>query len=77
MFLHGIGVGLYPYMEFLKEMNQGRREEDGDIGILAVEILCISSRFTSSILPKDQMCQQIRQVLDRHNLHEFVLLSHS
>lgn len=77
LFLHGIGVGLYPYMEFLKELNQGRREEDGRIGILAVEILCISSRLTSPMLPKDEMCSQLREILQRHGFDRFVLVSHS
>jgi len=77
LFLHGIGVGLYPYMEFLKEMNQGRRKEDGDIGILAVEILSISSRLTSPILPRAEMCQQLRDILDHHQYHKFVMVSHS
>jgi len=77
LFLHGIGVGLYPYMEFLKEMNQGRRKEDGDIGILAVEILSISSRLTSPILPRAAMCEQLRDILDHHQYHKFVMVSHS
>ncbi|KAJ9607451.1 hypothetical protein H2200_008524 [Cladophialophora chaetospira] len=77
VFLHGIGVGLYPYMEFLKELNQGRKEEDGKIGILAVEILPISSRLTSPILQKEEMCLQIRAILHRHGFEKFVLVSHS
>lgn len=64
-------------MEFLKEMNQGRKEEDGEIGILAIEILPISSRFTSAMLPREEMCQQIRSILDYHHLPEVVLLTHS
>lgn len=64
-------------MEFLKEMNQGRRSEDGEIGILAVEILPISSRFTSSMLPREDMCEQIRSIMDHHHLPKVVLLTHS
>lgn len=77
LFLHGIGVGLYPYKEFLKEVNQGRCEEGGQVGILAVEILCISSRLTSPMLPKAEMCRQLRDILDQHQFHKFVLVSHS
>ena len=77
LFLHGIGVGLYPYMEFLKEINQGRQEADGKIGVLAVEILCVSSRLTSAMLGKDEMCRQLRCILDRHGFDQFVLVSHS
>ena len=77
VFLHGIGVGLYPYMEFLKELNQGRKEEDGKIGIIAVEILPISSRLTSPVLQKDEMCLQLQAILQRHGFEKFVLVSHS
>jgi hypothetical protein len=77
LFLHGIGVGLYPYMKFLKELNQGRRDEEGKIGILAVEILPISSRITSPLLRKEEMCQQIRVILRHHGFEKFILVSHS
>ena len=77
LFLHGIGVGLWPYMQFLKEVNQGRRDEEGQVGILAVEILSVSSRLTSRIPPKAEMCRQLRTILDQHNFHNFVLVSHS
>ena len=77
LFLHGIGVGLYPYMEFLKELNQGRSREDGDIGIIAVELLSISSRLTSAAPRKEMMCDQLRTILDRHKFEKFVLVSHS
>lgn len=77
LFLHGIGVGLYPYMEFLKELNQGRRAEDGVIGILAVEILSISSRITSPLPRKQEMCRQLRTILQHHGFERYVLVSHS
>lgn len=77
VFLHGIGVGLYPYMEYLKELNQGYREEDGVIGILAVEMLPISSRITSPLPRKQEMCQQLQSILKHHGFQRFVLVSHS
>ena len=77
MFLHGIGVGLYPYMKFLKELNQGRGDGDGTIGILVVEILPISSRITSSLLGREEMCQQLRVILNHHGFERYVLVSHS
>lgn len=77
LFLHGIGVGLYPYMKFLEELNQGRREEDGKIGILAVEILPISSRITAPLLRKEEMCQQLQVILHYHGFEKFILASHS
>jgi hypothetical protein len=77
LFLHGIGVGLYPYMKFLKELNQGRRDEKGKIGILAVEILPISSRITSPLLRKEEMCQQLQVILRHHGFQKFIVVSHS
>ena len=64
-------------MQFLKELNQGHSPSDGDIGIIAVEILSISSRFTVTAPRKDNMCDQIRAILDHHNFDRFVLVSHS
>jgi triacylglycerol esterase/lipase EstA (alpha/beta hydrolase family) len=77
VFFHGIGVGLYQYMQLLKEVNQGRRDEDGKIGILAVEILAISSRITTRVLRKEDMCQQLRSILRHHGFEKFVIVSHS
>lgn len=77
LFIHGIGVGLYPYMQFLKEVNQGRAAEDGEIGILAIEILAVSSRITTPALGREEMCQQLRSILHRHGFDKFVLMSHS
>ncbi|RMZ76871.1 hypothetical protein DV738_g4674, partial [Chaetothyriales sp. CBS 135597] len=78
LFLHGIGVGLFPYMGFLTEINRGRDvKKDGKIGILAVEILPISSRLTSAMFRKDDLCDQLRGVLLRHGFDRFVLMSHS
>ncbi len=77
LFLHGIGVGLYPYMQLLKEVNMGRRAEHGEIGILAVEILPISSRITTPMPRKEDMCQQLRSILCYHGIEEFILISHS
>ena len=77
LFFHGIGVGLYPYTEFLKDLNQGRRPEDGEIGVLAIEILPISSRITAPMPPKEELCRRYRAILDHHGYDKFVLASHS
>ncbi|EXJ89966.1 hypothetical protein A1O3_03033 [Capronia epimyces CBS 606.96] len=77
VFLHGIGVGLYPYMQLLKEVNMGRRDEDGNIGILAVEILSISSRITTPVPRREELCHRLRSILHHHGIDRFVLVSHS
>ncbi|TFY74959.1 hypothetical protein EWM64_g9053, partial [Hericium alpestre] len=49
LFIHGIGIGLWLYLSFLRELV----EQDPDVGILAVEILPVSMRITDPPLPKD------------------------
>ncbi|RFU26628.1 hypothetical protein B7463_g9705, partial [Scytalidium lignicola] len=79
LFIHGIGIGLYPYVNFLAELNVDEQTDgsDGQLGIIAVEIMPISFRITSEALQKDQMCQEIHRILKAHNWEEFVLVSHS
>ena len=72
-----MGVGLYPYINFLRDINRNRRAEDGKIGILAVELLYISSRITVSALGRDAMCEELRKVLCYHGFSKFALISHS
>jgi pimeloyl-ACP methyl ester carboxylesterase len=75
LFLHGIGIGLYPYGNFLAELRQN--DIDGDVGIIAVEIMPISFRITGEAFAKDVLCKQIHAILDHHGFDEFVLVSHS
>ncbi|GAM85495.1 hypothetical protein ANO11243_035020 [Dothideomycetidae sp. 11243] len=76
LFLHGIGVGLYPYVDFLADIN-GKAGKNGRVGIIAVEMMPISSRLTGTVLPKDQMCEEIEKILDYHGWKKVVLVSHS
>jgi hypothetical protein len=61
LFIHGIGIGLYPYVDFLAELNVGDETDglDGELGIIAVEIMPVSFRITSEALQKDEMCHEI------------------
>lgn len=82
LFIHGIGIGLYPYIEFLSDINSSSRDraeddDDGHIGILAVEIMPISFRIPHSMLDKDALCIQLRQIVAVHSYDRFVLVSHS
>ena len=79
LFIHGIGIGLYPYVNFLSQINGSdtERDEDGDIGIIAIEIMPVSFRITGAALEKDQMCFEILQILRHHGWHECILASHS
>ena len=78
LFIHGIGIGLYPYANFLRELNNGGGEGyDGDVGIIALEIMPISSRITRSALEKDVMVREIQTIVRHHGWTKFVLVSHS
>lgn len=76
VFLHGIGIGLWPYVNFLAALNsQGK--DDGEVGIIAVEILPVSFRITHSALGREEMCRQIHTILIHHGFEKFVLVTHS
>jgi pimeloyl-ACP methyl ester carboxylesterase len=81
LFIHGIGIGLHPYINFLSEINSFANDQsngrDADVGILAVEIMPISFRITYGALNKDEICAELRQILTRHNYDRLVLVSHS
>ncbi|KAK3628061.1 hypothetical protein LTR56_008679 [Elasticomyces elasticus] len=81
LFIHGIGVGLYPYVEFFHELNMaqnsGRSDKDGEVGILIVEILQTSSRLTHDILTRNDFLKQITMILDANDYTRFTLVSHS
>lgn len=78
LFIHGIGIGLYPYVNFLKRINQlHKKNEDGEIGVIAIEIMPVSFRITGEALAKDEMCDEIARILQRHGWDRFVLASHS
>ncbi|KAI1802999.1 hypothetical protein F4811DRAFT_362188 [Daldinia bambusicola] len=79
VFLHGIGIGLYPYVPFLDRLNSKSEERDaeGQIGIIAVEVLPISFRITVAPLGRTEFLEQIATILDAHGWDRFVLASHS
>ncbi|OJA13591.1 hypothetical protein AZE42_02725 [Rhizopogon vesiculosus] len=73
LFLHGIGIGLYPYMPFFEEFNALHP----DIGILAIEFLSISMHITSPPFSSTEICTAISQILDDLGLGRVVVFSHS
>ncbi|KAI9666887.1 MAG: hypothetical protein M1831_001392 [Alyxoria varia] len=79
LFIHGIGVGLYPYTDFLRELYTGRdaKVDSAEIGIVALEIMPVSSRITHPALAKDTMVQEIRAIALHHGWSRFVLVAHS
>ncbi|KAH7070000.1 hypothetical protein BKA63DRAFT_93011 [Paraphoma chrysanthemicola] len=79
LFIHGIGIGLYPYIKFLKDINKfdPQAGDDGEIGIIAVELMPVSFRITSPILHSKELSRQINIILERHGFDKVVLASHS
>ncbi len=80
VFIHGIGIGLYPYVNFLAELdsclNKGRSGED-QVGIIATEIMPVSFRITHTAMGKDEMCEEIQAIIKHHRFEKPVLVSHS
>jgi pimeloyl-ACP methyl ester carboxylesterase len=71
LFLHGIGIGLYPYANFLEEIHP-------DIGVLALEIMNISFRLSPTPpLSSSELVTEIRTILKSHGYDRVVLCTHS
>ncbi|RKF79046.1 putative transcription initiation protein spt5 protein [Golovinomyces cichoracearum] len=83
VFIHGIGIGLYPYTSFLKELRSdldfGLYDPDDQVGIFAIENLHISSRLTHAPPTSKEICSHIEQILLNHFPpdQEFVFVAHS
>ena len=77
MFIHGIGVGLWPYIPFLIAINASGKSADGDIGILVIELMPVSSRITGEVKDKNGMVVEILSILNAEGFSRFVLVSHS
>lgn len=71
VFLHGIGIGLYPYVHFLSDLPPTSP-------VLAVEVLPICMRLTrTNILAKQDFLRHLKDILRQHNIDRFVLVGHS
>ena len=81
VFIHGIGIGLLAYKKFLVEMaSQCSRATDasgGTVGIIALELMSISSRICAPAPETAVLRREIAAILDSHGWNEFVLVSHS
>ncbi|KAL5433986.1 hypothetical protein PMIN06_007594 [Paraphaeosphaeria minitans] len=79
LFIHGIGIGLFSYSKFFTEINKDDPlgPTDGEIGIIAVELMPISFRITDRISDSDEICRQIGLILAHHGFNKVVLASHS
>ena len=75
LFLHAIGVGLQFYLPFFSEFKAALQKRE--IGLIAVELLPISSRVTSALPSPESTMTEIRQILQHHDWTRVVLASHS
>ena len=76
LFIHGIGIGLYPYTKFLRNLKPVGID-DREVGIIALEIMPVSSRITHPALEKDVMVREVQAILKYHGWSRFILVSHS
>lgn len=80
LFIHGIGIGLYTYTSFLRDLNselETGATDHSEVGIIALEIMPVSSRITHPALEKDVMICEIIKIMRYHGWSKFVLVSHS
>ncbi|KAJ3984347.1 hypothetical protein F5890DRAFT_1554150 [Lentinula detonsa] len=75
VFIHGIGIGLHPYIPFLQDLIQ----LDPDQGILLIELLPVSMHICSStsIPPRREMLDAIYTTMHSLGISRAVLASHS
>jgi hypothetical protein len=54
-------MGLYLYINFLAEINTGfnLNLSDSQVGIIAIEIMSVSSRITYEAILKNEICNEI------------------
>jgi hypothetical protein len=73
LFLHGIGIGLLPYVPLLI----GYAKKHPDTPIIVPEILSISSRITQPPLSHEDFQSALKSILEHHKIHEYSLTAHS
>lgn len=78
LFIHGIGIGLWTYAPFLAELNRLEEEPtDGQVGVIAIEIMPISFRLTLAALSREEMTNEILKIVQSHGWTNLILVSHS
>ncbi|KAF2184754.1 hypothetical protein K469DRAFT_578182 [Zopfia rhizophila CBS 207.26] len=70
VFIHGVGIGLAPYIPALLKIPK-------DIGILAIEIMQVSSRITTPLPLAIDLIREIGDIVSQQNLDNFVFIGDS
>ncbi|KAJ7253331.1 hypothetical protein B0H12DRAFT_1017571 [Mycena haematopus] len=73
LFLHGIGIGLYPYVPLFRELLRA----DPTRSIVLVEILPISFRMTGPMPPRRTTLDAINNILEDLSISKVTLAAHS
>ncbi|KZS87440.1 hypothetical protein SISNIDRAFT_460841, partial [Sistotremastrum niveocremeum HHB9708] len=73
VFIHGIGIGLWPYRDFFKDIIAA----DPTVGIIAVELLPISMRLTHPPLSSRLFLDSLLAILNEHSITTCTLITHS
>jgi hypothetical protein len=79
VFIHGIGIGIYTYVGFLLSLAgpYAGEDEDGSVGVIAIELTSISSRLCAPAPSAMEVKDELRKILDKHGWDEIVLVGHS
>ncbi|KAI1430302.1 alpha beta hydrolase fold family [Xylaria sp. FL1777] len=77
LLIHGIGAGMRTYTGFLRDLMENDSNSDGQVGIIALEIMPISMRITRGIPPRKELLREIVTILNHHGWDRFVVLGHS
>ncbi|KAG8752561.1 hypothetical protein FRC12_011891 [Ceratobasidium sp. 428] len=73
LFIHGIGIGLFPYTPLLC----GYDKKHPDVPIIVPEILSISSRLTRPALSHEEFRGAITDIFNHHGVQEYSITAHS
>ncbi|KAK7416802.1 hypothetical protein QQX98_004995 [Neonectria punicea] len=78
VFFHGIGIGLWTYVGFLAKLTGiNNKKGQGNVGIIAIELLPVSFRLTSPIPNKMDFLDQMATIINHHSWDNFSIVSHS
>ncbi|KAJ9048581.1 hypothetical protein DSO57_1033644 [Entomophthora muscae] len=72
IFIHGLGIGLFPYLEKIR-----RLRNHSDKSIFLLELPHISMEIYHNILNHDQTLAAIDSLFKRHSLYKVSLVAHS
>lgn len=69
---------MYSNIDLLFYINAVKGDvDDGDVGIIAVEIMPISCRICPTALSAGETRDEIKKILDAYEWDDFVLIGHS